>query len=1034
MMASSQQALQTSESSPADPTRAAASRQAFVTRAIARYRAAVRSVDEDPDVAAVAAVSGIAAEARRLVTTRPSADAGPIRTTATTPDGWVIAEAMDAIWLEIGPDVQDRFASAILKQAPDHDREASRAEHGERATEKMAYTQTYSNTDSLIRAALHQWDDASLGIASLQALRGAATDGDVAGMLRAINAYMSDEDIAEHLSNLTHPGVGGLGAVSPVYRRFVKARRAREAAEAGHSGADGDGLDVTPTQTAELEKLRAREQLARDEVGKHPIDVRKGAALLHADARFSATRSLDDFDGAERDQILRAIRGRLSRLGQQTILDTLRADPRDAGLLWGSDRDASLMVGTARGQMDRTMRRGGMLSGAVEMVSRSDNEASSRYMALAQGYQRVLADDTMSEEEREELARLQSEVEVSLAEFKAAKQAVADAVSTAAAAAAAATVTALVGVATGGVGAPIVAAILTTALAGSADVLIHEAVLGDDYDAEDAFAEVCVDVLQTAITAQLSRGWELSKLAVHAKLLESSQGRGLIESVKVLQRATRGSLGELGLNLAGAGVDAATTDVKDAALAMLDPGMYEHGWDHGLRVGLEGFEDTLMGLPAASKDAILAELASQLGEMAGSAAQRSVDGTPRSAAGPDAFGHGANNPLAPDPRQDPKKYREYLVARLKTIPGTTVKEAVSDGVSGLSLQLVREGEEYLLHGDVDMDIDAFVDEVKDAGKTGLKTGRKALMQSFTGARKDKRKAEKDEQIDGQHRQRLQVLEEIDHGLSGDELAQFAAWASSRVHDPLGGGIYGDKDRMSFFPDLGIELNKAMDTSGNKQATREAAVRMDLAAFRTEVLDPLHGQLDRHRRQSDLSDGELDAYEAWVMDDPSAISERVKTAPTDFVRRRDSAREALDGQRDSAAYASLSTHERAWFDHAAERPDLLADLTQDGSGLAISLKTPRDVQAFQDDLKATQQTLSSGILDELKQDFAASQFGVSDEDAFAFIEREKEAIVAGVELDPRDGGANRLAVRRRLDAAWVESREASILDRLVATGG
>ena len=921
--------------------------------------------------------------------------------------------------------MQQRFApQSLVGTTDDLDRGLAREEHGDEAVEHYSFTTAMNDVDAMVKTAILQWHSESLGSVAVLAYRSAGSSMDVAGMVRAIGV-LSNEDVAREFTNFTAPGVDGSEAFEPVYRAFSQARAAREAAEEA-GGEEGE--------SAELTRLRADEQLRMAEVAKHPIDVRAGANLVHADARLSSNHALSDFSGPEQDAIKKALRGRIQKLPEKLVLEQLRAETRDKDLVWGAQRQAALIVSGSRDKADRSLTYDPFDIGTF---TSSDDEAAGRYLALADGYQRILADRKMSPEEQAELEALSAEFEVSLSEFLETKQKVADAVSKVVAGLVSAAVTA----ATGGAAAPVVAALLVTALAGGADIIIHEALLGDDYESDDAFAELCVDLLKTAITAQLAQGWQQGGEALQQALVRGPAGRKLILGLRELEGATRSAFGEFGAELvtgtAAAGLEGATGGLKDAALSMLDPTMYKHGWDRGLAEGLAGLEGAVMGMDDAALDAILAEVADQLGTKAGEAATGAF-GPGRSAAGREAFGKDKErDPHAPDPRKEPGKYRDYLIARLKKIPGEAAGAAAKDGVTGLTLQTFREAEEYVTTGDTSIQASLFADEVKDAGKAGLKAGRKVLTQSFNGARKDRKAAREAHAVHQTHLERMKALKDVDHGLSDAELAQFEVWASQKAFSP-DGGMY--KERGVLDGNLQQGRTEGWDQLAHQEELRptlvEPTLRMEITEFRNSVLAPLQGQLTRHRQGlgADLSDADLDAYEAWVMADPKAMTSRVKTDPVAFTERRRQAADALAEEKASLGYAHLSPHEKAWFDQAAKDPTRVADLAE-GSTLSVSVSSPDALARYREDLAAVQVVLAGEVLDEIygpEDGQTAEDLGPTGHSRYEFLSEHKADFLKGIELSVSDEAANRKAVQQRVDAFMKDRKEADILERLVVT--
>jgi len=993
----------------AESPRSQAGRAAFLARADARMVTALNNTD-NPAKALVEAAASIAAEARAQA--RDLSKPGK----AVAKDGWAIKPAMIQVWMTWATEIQEAFSNMSMVLNEDDSRQ-SLEERGEAGYDRRAFSELFiTSTDEQVHETLMQWHTEGLGAGAVRRFRTAGSDRDVPAMVAAVKGMRLDE-LARSLTNLRHPGLGGVQPMSVVYSEFRRARRAADRA------AEQDGAGEDEVVSPEVATLRADQTLAAEVVRNHPIVVREGAGLSLPDMNGSNV-ALGEFSGAEQQQILGAIRARMQKLDGKTVGQVLNADEADQELLWSGARQAHAMVAGSREDSRRSLEYD--LVG-IGLLTKADDQAASRFLSLAQGFERVTQDDTLSDEEKETLEELKGEFDVSLKEFQAAKDKVAKTVSTAANGIITAAVGGIITAATGGAGAPIAAALITTALAGGADVLINELIKGDDYEADDGLAQVGVDVLKASFTAHMGKLWTASKASMLDSLAKGPSGRKLLLLGDALERKGKAYFGQLGMDVGGLALDAGTSAVSDTALTLLDPAMFEHGWDDGLQKALDKLESELKAAPAAFFDSLLDHLAAQAGKAASGAVSK------KKAASVGARELGADDPKAPDKKTEPKKYREYLVERLKKIPGAAGTKALEGAVSGLTREGLREGQEFVVSGDTSLDYGSMVKGTRKGAMKGVKAGQKDLFQAFTGARKDRlADIEKAEREPG-HADRMEALASMnDHGLSEAELRHYKTWASKRHFAPTGedAGVelaaLSTRQRLRLLGESRDDADGARsEASGRKGSARQVsgplalverqdAVRREIEAFRREVLAPLEGKLERQRRTwgQELDDQDLATFEQWVREEPDKATSRADVNPVDFMRRRKKAADVLARERSSPGYASLSDTEKAWFDQACKRPELLSDMGQDKTQVAISVKDDKAVARFRKQLDAVQESVGAGLVYELSQ-------ALADDRKREWATEQRSAIAKGVELHPSDKAGNQARLRARLEERWQE---------------
>jgi acyl-coenzyme A thioesterase PaaI-like protein len=782
--------------------------------------------------------------------------------------------------------------------------------------------------------------------------------------------------IAHRLTNLVEFGLHGEPPLNSVYQPFKRADAALEGLAPEHES---------------YQQLLATQQLALSALTGHPVNVSQNANLYVTDASRSNHR-LEDFSGAEQDQITGAIRGRFTDITPELVVDLLRAEEEHKNFLWSPTRAISASVRSTRDLAARSLTTG---SWGVEHLTSTDDTAAADYAQLAHGYQMALAEDDMSDSDKERLERLQSEFKVSMSEFIAAKQKVAKVVSGVASTAIATIITAV----TAGAGAPVAAALLTTALSGGASIAIHEGILGDDYDAQEAGAELAVELLKTALTAHMDKFWTLGKAGIQQALLESVTGRQLLASKAALEAVGNRTLGEFGMSLAGTAVDTATGDLSDVAWKMLDPSMYQHGFDHAMSDGLSEFEAALKGLGPNVLKAMLAECAKEAGK-------RAVADRP-STAGPNARSLGAQLPEAPDPDTEPKAFLEYLKKQLAGVPNAMWDEAVQTGVTGLVNTAVTEGEEFLLTGDDRIDVDRTIGVLSAAGTAALSTGGSSVVSGGVGAYRDYQGAHEAHERAPQHQQRMKLIDELSPELSPTERELLRAWSRDNAFEPIG-------------PDL--EDLEDGDAEADARVARAQALQ-DVETFRKDVLQPIEQQLDRHSTTwgEDHSEADRESYREWVMASPTGIDSRLAVTPNQYIARRRTTITQVQQAKDSAGYRSLSAVQRAWFDHAAAHPTAIADLTKDTVTLQIQVSTTEQADAFQRQLQAIQADVASQALTELLPTLS--------EDQRQWAEANAATLTRGLAMSPSNTGQNSDMVRTRTLRRYQDVQDAAVVSRV-----
>ena len=382
----------------------------------------------------------------------------------------------------------------------------------------------------------------------------------------------------------------------------------------------------------------------------------------------------------------------------------------------------------------------------------------------------------------------------------------------------------------------------------------------------------------------------------------------------------------------------------------------------------------------------------------------------RSSSGPNARSLGAALPEAPDPDTEPKAFLEYLRKQLAKVPGEMWSETVQTGVTGLVNATVSEGEEYVLTGDEQLDVERTIGVFQAAGLAGLKKGRDAAIGGAVGAYRTHRDATAAHERAPGHQARMRELDALAPNLTPTERELLRKWSRDNDFDPVNSDVAfagGNVDQQ------------------RRDVTR-AAAEQDLATFRREVLQPIEQQLARHETTwgADQSEEDREAYREWVLSSPSGIDSRLSVTPTDYIRRRDAAREQVDAAKTTDGYRRLSAQEQAWFDHAAAHPTAIADLTTDSVKLQIQVSTPEQASAFQRQLRTVQQEVATSVLTNMLPGMDADQRAWAQENA--------ETLTEGLVMSPSDLVANQATVRERVQAQYASAKDAAVLERVSGT--
>jgi hypothetical protein len=130
-----------------------------------------------------------------------------------------------------------------------------------------------------------------------------------------------------------------------------------------------------------------------------------------------------------------------------------------------------------------------------------------------------------------------------------------------------------------------------------------------------------------------------------------------------------------------------------------------------------------------------------------------------------------------------------------------------------------------------------------------------------------------------------------------------------------------------------------------------------SSFRSQVWDVAEGRLQMQRPELDSVD--FEAYRAWVYTDPTKALSRVDAVDFgEFQDRYGTTRDALAEQRASTGFRALTPHEQRWFDHAAGKPWLVADLGDANVDLSFRVDVDEDRARFQQGVAKASQALAA----------------------------------------------------------------------------
>ena len=515
-------------------------------------------------------------------------------------------------------------------------------------------------------------------------------------------------------------------------------------------------------------------------------------------------------------------------------------------------------------------------------------------------------------------------------------------------------VTALAAAVTGPGAAPLAAQLIVSAASGLASVAVKEALLGTRYDATAGLQAVAVDLLTVAATAGMQEVWELARATPFLKELQQGRVGTLLLGI---QTATQARLGPAGAAAAGSVLGAAAAvpvgHIRDSAWIAVQEGVVGGGWAVGLERGLESFADAAEGMPEELALAILEATAEALGEQVSGASD------------PD-------DAALRDKQHQARELRALLEARLGEGSDAVLEGMVGELVSGTAEAAVLEGWEAVMLGDVDISEDRVVEVLTSTAKEGVST---AAKEAGEGAA----------QVRAAHRQSTAV-----RSLDGSEL-ELAA-----------------DEREAFLDWVGAERVHVGDAQEVQQAVEQ---------FRTQVWEPVRVRLDLAREEA--GDAErFDAYERWVLDDFTESTERLDSRNyADFVVAEGRLREQLDAQRRTPGWAQLSEHERAWFDHAAQDPASMGELTAVLPTLTVRVDDAAHREAFQAGVEKASHATARRWVRSLADETAGTRQS-------AWL-REHEARLARLAPEADPGDAGRAAFVELLHRTWQEeSREAA----------
>ena len=676
-----------------------------------------------------------------------------------------------------------------------------------------------------------------------------ADDG---GLLVQAVKRVPDAVIAREWGSLLLPTRDGVQSLSGVYASY---RQAREAAQAAP-----DDARAAEERTAAEQALRA-----------HPVDLTDRALEVSVldlqDGPGNFARDLRERDRGAWESVQQLARERVRSLPAALVREVIGASDEDADVVWTPTTRAALVVAATEDRAEYSL---AGTSWGFEALSKTDNQAAGKLALFAQS----LAMDRrelLSEDDLERLIALSKQAGADLAAYDQARETAADLASWAASLAATAVAAAI----TGPAAVPSLVSLLTTAAAtaagGIAGIGIHEAVLGEQYDAEAAAGELVLKLISDTASDGLSMAWTYARTAGALRHLQSGRVEGFLGDVDA---GLRQHLGPVGVKAATSATTAALLvpwrKVSASAWVAVDEAVLGNGWSDGLQRGLLALDAQVDGMPEEVVTAVIAELAATY---ATAEVNLRLGASPRKGAASDVQ-------LKAIPREVLKKFSVKLA---------------KGGATAASAELM----ELLGTGDEQVD-EARVNKVlQDAVKEGFKGGVNALGVALGQARAESiaqaRKAEAEQKLEAQ-----EAADGANLKISAEERAAFLQWVGAR------------RVRIEADPE-----------QWRGDTPHEHSIVRVHERFRAEVWDVVNGRLamatedDGGRFRS--SEEIVDAYRAWILKDPLKARDRMdKTPLSDFARLRESTRELVDRQRGQGVYSQLRPVERAWFEAQAQK--------------------------------------------------------------------------------------------------------------------
>ncbi|MFT6377165.1 MAG: hypothetical protein ACJARS_003825 [bacterium] len=668
---------------------------AFIVRATARLEAAAMDA-ADPQKALLEAAAAVAGDARQANATDPTSD-------SLTAEGWSVDAAMQSVWQRnhvliyntlttVSSALNDRVFLGSSRSVDEASPDAGRG----MTTPGISKAQM-----AMAEATLADWRTTSVGYAALAMYRVAGQAEDLDAMKAAIK-QMSPEVFAAELTSLLRPSHSGDASLRSVYTRFETAWTRRK--DAGPNSPDA-------------EALAAGEESARRDLTTHPVGVVRDAAL-------TLGSQLGGLYLGDQERIVAVINERIADLSPALVVSTIRADPQHAGLLWSPARPLEARIRAGRDQADR-------LLGGVEMtspttwagaLSETDDVGRARFDALGRGYQRAIADGEVTTDEASGVGELDAELGVSVDEFIAAKKVMAQIaveVSTT-------VIAAIAGALTAGAG-TVAVALLKTALSGVGQIAVENALMGDDNTSGLTANQLLGKLVVAGAGGMMGKVFERGSAAA-LSALHSSRAQSLTHIATRMLAASKSPLAEAGIAMAGGALSPVGDDISAAAGQMLDPSEWAYGFDQAWRGRVHEVSEAVESWPDEAVRGALTGLASHLVSEA-------------MADDPSPSGRQLTGLVPPDPIREPLAYREYLAKRVKKSRSKVLSTLTEAAAEELVEQVYRESSEFVMTGDVDVDVDAVM---AGLGSVGKKTGKKVLSEgagAMAGAFVDRESAE-----------------------------------------------------------------------------------------------------------------------------------------------------------------------------------------------------------------------------------------------------------------------------------------------------